>query len=691
MRRGFRFLLLILVLAVLPALAETVIVLQNGDELRVPAVSFDGKLFTLPDGRRIARETVNEVRFSAPVEIGEINWRYDPARYAKLFAQGRELAQKYPDRPGVILEDIGVYRLETDGTNWYDYHFTGLVLKEKTRAWARTSNWVDPNRERLTGPFGVVVHPDGTFQAAGAKFVTKTEPYAGTLFFNRGVSYQLMIPEVRLGDIVEYWYRNKTVKPIHPDFFFPEYYFQSTSPVALSSVDIVVPAAKKLFWETRNMPAAQQPPTVTDNPDGSTTYRWAMTDVAPLETEPHMAPELEYAPTLRARVIETWDPIFDLLTEFYRTRIVVTDSVKRAVAAAVGDATDVEQKIARIYQYAQRKIRYISIKTDFGTGFTGHPAEVTLANGYGDCTDKAILMATMLKAIGVEAHPVVLGTFGFAHELYAVPNLAGNHAITKVFLNGRSFFLDATAETFRYPFFRWDDHGQPYVDALGRTVGWIDMPPPDSSRSNIEIDVRFDAQGAATVTRVDTSMGIFEAANRGYLESIDPRTREKDLREQVLDRGPGAELISFNDENVQDPDKPLRTTLVYRLPMLAKKTGGMWVVDLPELPDRFAQVDNETRRTALLTPTQYTESQVFNVHLPPNWKLEDMPQPKVVRTPLLDFDGRYERTADGFRLVYRFVNRDTRVSPDQYTAYRQTLIDIESFFARRAFAREVPQ
>jgi transglutaminase-like putative cysteine protease len=689
MRHTGRLLLLILLLAAIPAIAETVLVLQSGEEVHVPAVAFNGKVFTLPDDRHFAREMVNEVRFVSPAEVSQINWRYDPARYAGLFAKGKELAQKYPDRPGVILEDIGYFKLETDGTNYYDYHFVGLVLKEKARSWGRVGSWLDPVREKLAGPFGVVIHPDGTFKVAGPENLTRTEPYRGTIFFDRGEVLRLQIPDVRVGDLVEYWYRKTTVKPVHPDFFFPEYYFQTTSPVAISSLDVIMPAAKKLYYEARNMPADRREPAITNNPDGTVSYRWVMTDVPPLETEPRMAPELEYVPVVRARAIETWDPIYDVLTEFYHSRMVVTDKVKQTTAEVVGDATNVEDKIARIYQFAQRKIRYISIKTDFGTGISGHAAEVTLANQFGDCTDKAILLSTMLKAIGVEAHPIILGTYGYAHDLYAVPILSGNHAITHVFLNGRSFFLDATASTYRYPYFRWDDHGQPYADALSRATGFIDIPTADSSRGIQTWDLQLDTQGGATITRVDTSTGIFEASYRAGLEEIDQREREKELREMILGYGPGAELISFDDENVTDFNKPLKMTLVFRLPKLAKKTGRMWVIDLPGLPDHFSRVDNETRRTALLSPTNITEEETFDVHLPANWQVVDLPREKIIRTPKIEFEGRYEPIAGGFRVFYRIISRDTRVSPEEYPDYRKTMIEIESFFARRAFAREV--
>lgn len=689
MRRIHWLLLLVIALSVLPALGDSILLLQDGEEIRVGGLAFNGHAFTLPDGRLFDRSRVSEVRFESAAPMGEIDWQFDAQRYQRLFAKGRELAEKYPNRPGVILEDIGEYTLNADGTNEHTYRFVGLILKEKAKHWGIVPIGADPNRDEVEGPFGVVIHPDGTFQVAGDENRTRTSPYAGTVFFNRYHVYRLTIPEVGVGDIVEYWYKSKNVRPINGDFFFTNYFFQDTSPIAISRMDVHLPPGKKLYYSVSRFPADLQEPVTQTRPDGSSTYRWAMHDVEPFESEPNMPNRAELVPRVRARVMPSWDPIFDHLTEFYNSRMVVTDRVREVTEDVVGDLQDVDEKIAGIYHFVQRKIRYISIKTDFGTGFTGHAAEVTLANGYGDCTDKAILLATMLKAIGIEAHPIVLGTWGLPRDVYEVPSLGGNHAINKVFLDGREFFLDATASTYRYPTFRWDDHGRPYYDSLGRTVGFIDRPDPEANLDLQKWELVIDEQGGAEVTLVDSSTGIWEAIARSHLERLDARKREKGLRQMVLGYGPGATLVSFADENVNDLLKPLKQSVVFRLPVLAKKNGDLWVIDLPDLPGRDSRVDKETRRSDLLFPVQYISQFEYIVHLPANWQLVDFPKNESIKTPLFDFEATYEPIEGGFKLTYRITRRDTEVTAEQYPDYRRDKVAMEAFFARRAFAKEV--
>jgi transglutaminase-like putative cysteine protease len=85
-------------------------------------------------------------------------------------------------------------------------------------------------------------------------------------------------------------------------------------------------------------------------------------------------------------------------------RVVVTPAVKAKADELVrGKQTD-EEKISAIYSYVSTQIRYISVS--FGIGrYQPHNADRVLENQYGDCKDKHTLLATMLKAEGIEGVP----------------------------------------------------------------------------------------------------------------------------------------------------------------------------------------------------------------------------------------------------------------------------------------------
>ena len=89
-------------------------------------------------------------------------------------------------------------------------------------------------------------------------------------------------------------------------------------------------------------------------------------------------------------------------------------------------------------------IHYVGL--EFGIGrYQPHPADDVLSNEYGDCKDKHTLLATLLKAAGIEAWPVLISS---SRELDpATPSPAQfDHVITLVPLDGKLLWMDSTAE-----------------------------------------------------------------------------------------------------------------------------------------------------------------------------------------------------------------------------------------------------
>ena len=66
-------------------------------------------------------------------------------------------------------------------------------------------------------------------------------------------------------------------------------------------------------------------------------------------------------------------------------------------------------KMRALAQFVQRDIRYVAIELGIG-GWQPHPATEVFAHRYGDCKDKATLMATMLREIGIDSYHVSINT-----------------------------------------------------------------------------------------------------------------------------------------------------------------------------------------------------------------------------------------------------------------------------------------
>ena len=83
--------------------------------------------------------------------------------------------------------------------------------------------------------------------------------------------------------------------------------------------------------------------------------------------------------------------------------------------------------------FVQDDIRYVAIELGIG-GHQPHPAAEVFSHRYGDCKDKATLLSSMLKEIGVESYYVIINTERGSVSAATPPNLEFNHVILAIAL-----------------------------------------------------------------------------------------------------------------------------------------------------------------------------------------------------------------------------------------------------------------
>ena len=86
----------------------------------------------------------------------------------------------------------------------------------------------------------------------------------------------------------------------------------------------------------------------------------------------------------------------------------VNDLIRNYTNALISNIPqkDYRREIATVFDFVQNKIRYVR---DPRKVETIHDADVILTQGWGDCDDKAILLATMLETIGKPTRFVPVG------------------------------------------------------------------------------------------------------------------------------------------------------------------------------------------------------------------------------------------------------------------------------------------
>ena len=144
--------------------------------------------------------------------------------------------------------------------------------------------------------------------------------------------------------------------------------------------------------------------------------------------------------------------------------------------------TEPRQRLAALLRILHERVRYTGVF--FGQGdIVPNPPAVTLERRYGDCKDKSVVLASMLRAAGMPAQVVLLnsGTGGDIDP--DLPGIGGfNHMIVHV-PGDDEFWIDATAQYLGAGEVHYDNTGRwallvgPAQRALVRTP---EMVPADS-------------------------------------------------------------------------------------------------------------------------------------------------------------------------------------------------------------------
>ncbi len=693
MNKGLPILGLFLLLAgnALAAPRETLRLHDGRSIENVNHITFDGNVFNVHGQDAVPRDQVSTVEFAldapAGAETGEVDAAGELSDLARqCLPRGVELAKQSPGVGGVVLVDDGEFVYHANGTSGYRYHFAGLVLKEEMTQWAELAVGFSEGRSRARILYGRAVGQDGSERVLTPDMVKVSSPSEEMVFFNPNRKLlSAVIPGVEVGSIVEYAYEYDYYNPEDPRLFSPGYYFQGEEPVVFSRVRVELPDHVPFHYFTRNFPEGVSGEPLKETNGNTVSYTWLIENMPSVTPEPLMPPIHDVVPMMEASIFKDWADVFDLLAQLQKARMTLTPEIEAAVAEIIQGAESVDEKIARIYHWVQENTRYISIKGSLGAGFSGHTAYETFTNRYGDCTDKAVLLGTMLRAVGVDSYPVIVQTNDAGTAVTEIPNLSGNHCINEVCLPDRSFYLDSTAQTYRYPYFREDDHGIYAINAIRGTVSRTPVPAPENNRRISHLDVKLTADGHGEVRTSNAYNGSIEAGVRAFWKQTREDNRKLMMAEYVNSISPGAELLDFTLSDLNDLAVPLTMDIDYALRGLGIRAKALLYLKLPTLEREFPEAALDQRRY----PIEYrsTEERILeiDVELPSRFRAQWLPPALDIVNPNVEYHGRYEEHEGRieFRGEFRRLVRTVPVA--DYPAYRDALRAIAAFTQKEIF------
>lgn len=457
----------------------------------------------------------------------------------------------------------------------------------------------------------------------------------------------LSIPAPDPGNIVGYEYDVEE----HPFVLQDIWDFQSEVPVRESHYSLQLPAgwAQKTSWLNY--------PEVKATESGSQ-LQWAVSDLKAIRPEEDMPPiqglaglmVVSYFPQgyTGNKSLTNWHQMGSWYVDLTNGRSDASPEIKQKVAALTASSPTQLAKMQAIAQYVQHDIRYVAIELGIG-GWQPHYAADVFTHRYGDCKDKATLMRSMLREIGIDSYHVPINTErgsitadtaayqGFDHVIVAIklpenlndPSLIATVEHPKL---GRVLFFDPTNEL--TPFGQIGGYLQDNYGLLVSPEGGelVKLPRQPTAMNGISRTAKLVLDGSGQLKGDVTEVRI---GDRAFSQRWALRTVTKDVdRIKPIENLLSGSLSSFQITkatllNANVTDQPFGYKYSFESDNYAKNAGNLILVR-PRVMGSKAQAILETKEPRKFPiefdgPVKDTDS--FEITLPQGYEVDELPPP----------------------------------------------------------------
>jgi len=478
----------------------------------------------------------------------------------------------------------------------------------------------------------------------------------------------------------------------HAMFLQSEWLFQGHRPVVLSRYSVSLPEG----WRAESVTFNSEPlePRIAANK-----WTWEMRDLKAIYTGElaspgvmALAPRIAVtfvpavgAKTGSARAFTKWPEVSRWLAELTDQQAVSSPALdKKAMELTAGAKTGMEkaEAIARFVQ----SVNYVSIQTGVGRGggYRPHTAAAVFAKSYGDCKDKANLMRTMLKTIGVDAFLTAIysGDRTYVREAWASPQQF-NHMIVAVRMKegdaaamvpetklGRLLMFDPTDPY--TPFGYLPEHEQDSFALLVAPEGGdlVRMPvsTPTANRLQRQTEVVLGELGDITATVQEVSTGEAAASARRLFRRSSASAYRKIMEQWVTAGVKGANVTRLDPT---DSPGEFKLDIAFSAAQYGQSMQRKLLVFKPVVVSRrdAMRFTAMTRRYPIILNSEaYTE--VVRVKLPAGFKVDEKPKNANVETAFGKYRATFE-SKDGELLFTRSMEvRTTTVPASEYPKVR---------------------
>lgn len=496
--------------------------------------------------------------------------------------------------PAIIILSDSQTKVTPEGTDSYFHLVIYLVNAEGVRQNSQLSTVFSPDYEQVTWHTLRITRdgqasdrlPTASFKKLQRETSLEEQVYTGL------TTAAVVLDDVREGDVLEFAYTTHDTNPLMKGYAAPTLHVGAGYPVDReigivrypasmaepSSGFFVPPGTLRLPRALFGM-AALRAAWVEESNSTERIYRWEGKDLPLVPFDANIPGcAYPYYPSVRVTTFPTWSTVVDWALPIFNQTAPLPALAQAKVDQWKHDCHTTDEKVRAALTWTQENFRYFSMAMG-DHNLKPRSLQEICSTRFGDCKDKAVLLARLLRELGLEAWPALVNTYWQDRiQEYGPSPYAFNHAIVAYQHDGELRWLDATLKHQQPTHGRWAV--PPYRFGLilrPNEAALSAIPPDDTSEPDVTTTdhLVFDpATGDATFETVVVLRGLQADFYRQQIEFTTPDQLSKNWFNFMVRFYKNLEEL---DPPVPQDDRAANQITVrarYKIPRLAQRENG---------------------------------------------------------------------------------------------------------------------
>jgi transglutaminase-like putative cysteine protease len=576
-----------------------------------------------------------------------------------------------------------------NGNDAYQYLAVRVSIAAGVERESQIDLEVDPSYQTIDIHFLRVRRGDTSIDARQDARITvlPQETQLRERIYNGGYNVNILLADVRPGDVVEYAYTTHSRETLFPGHYATSFVVGWSDPVHWHRVRIRAPLGRPMRARLSNSSTA---PEFTVR---GTARELVLEghDLAGIPAEDNRPTWYSPWPRLYVSDFKDWAEVARVVDPLYSAATRATPSVVTVAREISATGGSPEQLALKALQYVQEQVSYVSISIGHG-GYQPAAPDTVLQRRYGDCKDKSVLLVALLAQLKISAQPALVHTRRgrILPDMLPTP-FAFDHAMVRMQIGANTFWVDGTAVK-RYAPLSVD--GPPdfenalLVGSASERLVAIPRPSPESrlKETFVTVDVRAGAGKPGKLTVLTRYHGSSADTMRAAIARSSLEQRRADYLDYATHYYASAKSagpLQINDDTARDI---LDVREIYTLssPFKTEKSKYALTLHADELYDYSRTISSSERRAPLALDYPVFVRQHITALMPGTWPVH---AEKVrVDNPAFRYESDVAYSGSKVELRYEYEALKEEVAPaalPKYLADRKAFDDDVGYTLRQ--------